>query len=49
VCYPEWAKVCGDQVEADWLNANLPGRNYTLVERFDPAPERSLSVYRRAP
>jgi 4-amino-4-deoxy-L-arabinose transferase-like glycosyltransferase len=49
VCYPQWAKTCGEQPEADWMAANLPGQKFTLVDRFDPAPGRTLSIYRRAP
>ena len=49
LCYPGWADGCGGSAEAGWLAANLPGRDFTLRDQWQPAPGRFLSVYRRAP
>jgi aminopeptidase-like protein len=50
LCYPEWAEAeCGGAAEKDWLAATLPNRKLALVDRFEPAPQRILSVYRQEP
>jgi hypothetical protein len=49
LCYPNWADGCGGKAETDWLAANLPGRDFTLRDQWQPAPGRFLSVFRRAP
>jgi 4-amino-4-deoxy-L-arabinose transferase-like glycosyltransferase len=50
LCYPGWADAeCGGAAEANWLAANMPGHNLTLIDRFEPAPKRVLSVYRQTP
>lgn len=49
LCYPSWADGCGGKAEADWLATNLPGRDFTLRDQWQPAPGRFLSVYRHAP
>jgi 4-amino-4-deoxy-L-arabinose transferase-like glycosyltransferase len=49
VCYPEWTKKpCGGQAEDEWIAAALPGVTLTLIDRWEPAPQRVLSVYRVA-
>jgi 4-amino-4-deoxy-L-arabinose transferase-like glycosyltransferase len=54
LCYPSWAqkwslRTCGGAAESDWIAANLAGRSLTLVDTWEPAPDRVLSVYRLAP
>ena len=50
LCFPEWAQAeCGGAAEKDWLAVNLPNRKLALVDRFEPAPQRILSVYRQEP
>jgi 4-amino-4-deoxy-L-arabinose transferase-like glycosyltransferase len=49
VCYPEWSKKpCAGEAESEWIAANLPGVTLTLIDRWEPAPQRVLSVYRVA-
>jgi 4-amino-4-deoxy-L-arabinose transferase-like glycosyltransferase len=50
VCYTLWATgSCDGDAETAWLGTNLPGESPVLIDRWDPAPDRVLSVYRRAP
>ena len=49
LCDSGWFHGCGDSAESDWIAANLPGQSITLVDRFEPSPQRILSVYKRAP
>jgi hypothetical protein len=37
---------CGGVLEAQWLRFNLDGPAPTLIDRFDAAPERTISIYR---
>jgi hypothetical protein len=47
LCDSYWLTGCGGPAEEKW-QAGQPG-TLTLVERFDAAPDRIISVYRRAP
>ena len=49
LCDVDWAEGCGGTAETDWLAATLPGRNLTLIDRFEPTKGRILSVYRQEP
>ncbi len=51
LCDSEWVTSgCGDPtIEARWLSSASAGQGLQFVERFSPAPNRSLSVYRRVP
>jgi len=51
LCDSFWiASGCGDATaEAAWLASASAGQGLGLVERFSPAPDRTLSVYRRGP
>ena len=51
LCDSFWiAGGCGDSTaEAGWLADASAGEGLALVERFSPAPDRTLSVYRRGP
>jgi hypothetical protein len=51
LCDSFWiASGCGDSTaEAGWLADASAGEGLALVERFSPAPDRTLSVYRRGP
>lgn len=49
LCYPSWSNVSCSQAVTDWLAANLPGEKPALIDSWEPAPGRILSVYRRAP
>jgi hypothetical protein len=50
VCYTPWAtRRCDGDAETAWLEANLRGESLSLIDRWEPAPNRALSVYRRAP
>ena len=49
VCAIGFQDGCGGTAEDAWIATNLPGRGLELVRRFSPAPNRILSVYRRAP
>ena len=51
LCDSFWVETgCGDSAaEAGWLVEASAGQGLALVERFSPAPYRTLSVYRRTP
>jgi hypothetical protein len=49
LCDAGWYDGCGGPAEARWLSDWLPGRNLTLVDRFEPSPKRILSVFRTVP
>jgi 4-amino-4-deoxy-L-arabinose transferase-like glycosyltransferase len=49
LCAVGFQDGCGGAAEDAWIATNLPGRGLELVRRFSPAPNRILSVYRRAP
>ena len=49
LCDTGWFEGCGGTAETDWIATNLPGRNLTLIDRFEPSPQRILSVYRQEP
>ena len=51
LCDSFWGETgCADSAaEAGWLVEASAGQGLTLVERFSPAPYRTLSVYRRTP
>ena len=40
---------CAGSAEADWLNSNPSSGGWIQVDRFQAAPDRLLSVYRRGP
>ncbi len=50
LCDSTWIKVgCGSYEEKDWLRDNAAGRGLRLIDRFDAAPDKVMSVYRRGP
>jgi len=49
LCAVGFQDGCGGTAEDAWIEANLPGRDLAVVERFSPAPNRILSVYRQGP
>jgi 4-amino-4-deoxy-L-arabinose transferase-like glycosyltransferase len=49
LCDSYWLQGCGGSAETTWLAANPAGQGLTLVDRFAAAPDRILTVYRRAP
>ena len=51
LCDSYWiASGCGDPIsEAVWLSDAPAGPGLQFVERWSPAPDRTLSVYRRSP
>ena len=51
LCDSYWiTSGCGDPTaEAGWLSDASAGPGLQFVERFSPAPDRTLSVYRRGP
>jgi hypothetical protein len=51
LCDSFWIETgCGDATaEAGWLGDASAGPGLHFVERFSPAPDRTLSVYHRAP
>jgi 4-amino-4-deoxy-L-arabinose transferase-like glycosyltransferase len=51
LCDSYWiTSGCGDPTaELGWLRDAIAGSGLQLVERFSPAPYRTLSVYRRVP
>ena len=48
LCAVGFQDGCGGAAEDAWIATNLPGRGLGLVRRFSPAPNRILSIYRRA-
>jgi 4-amino-4-deoxy-L-arabinose transferase-like glycosyltransferase len=49
LCDSGWYEGCSGSAESGWIASNLPGRKLTLVDRFEAAPKRFLSVYRTSP
>jgi hypothetical protein len=49
LCDSYWLDGCGGSAEQDWLAGNAAGQGLRLIDRFEPAPDRLLSVYRRGP
>jgi 4-amino-4-deoxy-L-arabinose transferase-like glycosyltransferase len=49
LCDRFWLVGCGGEAEERWRSSQADAANLTLVDRFDAAPDRVLSVYRRAP
>jgi hypothetical protein len=50
LCDSAWiTEGCGGAQEEQWRNAYSGGKALTLVDRFEGAPEQTLSVYRRIP
>ena len=49
LCDTGWFHGCGGAAEPEWIAANLPGRQLTLIDRFEPSPHGILSVYRWEP
>ncbi len=49
LCDSFWLAGCGGPAEEAWRTANSDGRNLVFVDRFAAAPDRILTVYRRAP
>jgi hypothetical protein len=50
LCDTAWIKVgCGGNEEKDWLLEGSKGRGLTLIDFFDAAPDKVMSVYRRNP
>jgi hypothetical protein len=49
LCDTYWLDGCGGEAEAAWIAKNAAGSGLVLVDRFAAAPDRLLSVYRRAP
>ncbi len=49
LCDAGWFDGCGGTAEATWVADWLPGQNVRLIDRFEPAPGRILSVFRRTP
>jgi 4-amino-4-deoxy-L-arabinose transferase-like glycosyltransferase len=48
-CRPDWTKKpCNGEAENEWIATTLPGVTLTLIDRWEPAPQRVLSVYRVA-
>ena len=49
-CDSDWIKTgCGGNQEDQWLRSNMTGPALTLIDRFDAASDRIMSVYRRSP
>jgi hypothetical protein len=44
-----WLDGCGVEAEAAWIANHAAGSGLVLVDHFAAAPQRFLSVYRRAP
>ena len=49
LCDTFWLSDCGGPTEEAWRTGNSDGRNLVFVDRFAAAPDRILTVYRRAP
>jgi hypothetical protein len=49
LCDTFWLSGCGGPAEEAWRTGNPAGRNLVFVDRFAAAPDRLLTVYRRAP
>jgi hypothetical protein len=49
LCDTFWLTGCGGPTEEAWRTGNSAGRNLVFVDRFAAAPDRLLTVYRRAP
>jgi hypothetical protein len=52
VCDAGWVERCGGEAEAAWAAAAAAsgaGATLTLVDRFEAAPGRTISIYRRGP
>jgi 4-amino-4-deoxy-L-arabinose transferase-like glycosyltransferase len=50
LCDSTWIKVgCGGYEEKDWLGEGSQGRGLTLIDYFDAAPDKVMSVYKRNP
>lgn len=49
ICDAMWIKVgCDGYEQYDWLRFNSQGLGLRLVDSFDPAPDKTIFVYRRA-
>ena len=49
LCDSAWYQGCGGAAEDGWLADNAGGRGLKFLDRFEPAPGRTLTVYRRSP
>ncbi len=49
LCDSYWLTGCGGSQEDSWVAADPAGTGLKLIDRFAAAPDRTLSVYRRAP
>jgi hypothetical protein len=49
LCDSYWLTGCGGSQEDSWVAADPAGIGLKLIDRFAAAPDRTLSVYRRAP
>jgi len=49
LCDSGWYEGCGGAAEVDWIATKAGGENLQLVDRFEAAPDRILTVYRRSP
>ena len=49
LCDSGWHEGCGGVAEVDWIATKAGGENLQLVDRFEAAPDRILTVYRRSP
>jgi 4-amino-4-deoxy-L-arabinose transferase-like glycosyltransferase len=47
LCDSGWYKGCGGAAEEQWRAAQAGGGSLLMVDRFEPAPGRILTVYRR--
>jgi hypothetical protein len=49
LCDTYWQNGCGGPAEETWLNTSAPPGTFTQIDRFNAAPDRILTVYRRTP
>lgn len=49
LCDSTWTRGCGGDAEEQWRREYPGGQTLTLIDRFEAAPQRILSVYRRTP
>jgi hypothetical protein len=49
LCDRFWLTGCGGPAEEAWRSSQPDGARLTLVDRFDAAPDRVLSIYKRSP
>jgi hypothetical protein len=49
LCDAAWINGCGGNQENQWIGANASGGALRQVDRFNAAPDRLMTVYRRGP